>query len=213
MASLPRLCSFWIVLATAAACTPKVRPGASLQSSASARTPLALPLGGASGATTSGAGSEPTPVASPLGDPGDWTAGVVKRAAGRGNVATLTALRFAKHDGFDRVVFEFDGNGLPARHVEYVDRPVRRCGSGDPTELAGDAWLSVSFEPASAHSESGVGTLAFRETRAELPVLRELEVTCDFEAQVTVVFGVSRPNRYRLLELTAPPRFVVDVRH
>jgi len=93
-----------------------------------------------------------------------------------------------------------------------VDRPVRRCGSGEVTELAGDAWLAVSFEPAAAHDEAGHPTLTAREQQPRLPVVREIELTCDFEAVVSVVIGVASPNRFRVLELASPARLVVDVR-
>jgi len=142
-----------------------------------------------------------------------WTAGIVKLAGAERGVSVLTELRAARHDGFDRVVFEFSGEGRPSAHFEYVDRPVRRCGSGEPTEIAGDGWLSVTFEPAAAHTEAGAPTVAPRERQLELPLVRELELTCDFEAKVTVVLGTAAPNRYRVLELDAPPRIALDVRH
>jgi len=46
-----------------------------------------------------------------------------------------------------------------------------------------------------------------------LPVLSELELTCDFEAVVTWVLGVESPNRYRIRELNGPPRLVIDIKH
>src|SRR3990172_2005408 len=41
------------------------------------------------------------------------------------------ALAATAQAGYDRVVFEFAGDSLPGYHVEYVNRPVVRCGSGD----------------------------------------------------------------------------------
>ncbi|HMJ15240.1 MAG TPA: hypothetical protein VK524_27685 [Polyangiaceae bacterium] len=124
----------------------------------------------------------------------------------------LSSVRSARHAGFDRVVFEFDGL-VPGYHVEYVDKPVRRCGSGDPTAVAGDAWLEVRMTPADAHDSEGKGLVAERERQLDLTALKELEQTCDFEAHVTWVFGLASPNRYRVLELSAPARLVVDVKH
>lgn len=125
----------------------------------------------------------------------------------------LQAVRTAAHPGFDRVVFEFDASALPGYHIEYIDRPVRQCGSGDPVEMAGDGWLEVRMSPAYAHTETGKPTVAERERLPDLPVLRELESTCDFEAVVTWVLGVASPNAYRVLELADPPRLAVDVQH
>src|SRR5688500_11515989 len=41
-------------------------------------------------------------------------------------VATLKEVRVAAHDGYERIVFEFEG-ALPGYKVEYIDRPVRQC--------------------------------------------------------------------------------------
>lgn len=142
----------------------------------------------------------------------EGTAGIVDAARPGARTAVLRAVRTARHDGFDRIVFEFEG-AVPGYHVEYVDRPVRRCGSGDVVALAGDGWLEIRFTPAAAHTEAGEATVTQRELTPGLPVLRELKATCDFEADVTWVAGLASPNRYRVLELAGPPRFVVDVEH
>jgi hypothetical protein len=145
-------------------------------------------------------------------DGGAWTAGIVDKQAPAVGVALLRAVRAARHEGLDRVVLEFDG-ALPAYHIEYIDRPVRRCGSGDATALEGDGWLEIHLEPAAAHNEQGQPLLLAREQWPGLPIVREIELTCDFEAHVNIVLGVASPNRYRVLELSSPARLVVDIRH
>lgn len=142
----------------------------------------------------------------------EWTAGIIDRPQPDAPAATLVAVRTAAHDGFDRIVFEF-AEQVPGYHTEYIDRPVRKCGSGNVTQVAGDGWLEVRMYPANAHTEEGQPTVAERERMPNLPVLSELELTCDFEAVVTWVFGVESPNRYQVRELSSPPRLVVDVRH
>lgn len=141
-----------------------------------------------------------------------WTAGLIDRPQPDSRPARLIAVRTATHDGFDRTVFEFD-ELLPGYHTEYIDRPVRKCGSGRVAQLAGDGWLEVRLYPARAHTEEGEPTVAERERMLDMPVLSELELTCDFEAVVTWVLGVQSPNRYRVRELSSPPRLVIDVRH
>lgn len=141
-----------------------------------------------------------------------WTAGRTAVEREPVGVATLQEVRAARHDDFDRVVFVFAG-GAPSYTIEYVDRPVRACGSGDTVELAGDGWLSVTFNPARAHTEAGEATITERDMRPGLPVVKQLRVTCDFEAYVTWVLGVGSPNRYRVMELHDPLRLVVDIAH
>lgn len=142
-----------------------------------------------------------------------WTAGIVEKKSGGQGIVTLTAVRTAQNAGFDRVVFEFSRDQRPGYHVEYIDRPVRQCGSGAVVPIGGQGWLSVRFERTQAHTDSGVPTIVARKQSPGLPVLQELAMTCDFEGQVEWVLGVSRPNRYRVLELSDPTRVVVDVLH
>lgn len=127
--------------------------------------------------------------------------------------ATLTEVRSARHDGFDRFVWQFAEQHVPGYHIEYIDKPVRKCGSGDTAQLAGDGWLEIRLYPANAHDEAGNATISQRERQLQLGVARELELTCDFEAVVTWVIGLTSPNHFRVLELTEPPRLVVDIRH
>lgn len=141
-----------------------------------------------------------------------WRKDGVDRPRPGAPVSILEAVRVGRHDGFDRVTFQLAG-GVPGYHVEYVDAPVRQCGSGEPVEVAGGAWLEVRLQPAAAHTESGAPTIDARDRREDLPIVRHLVMTCDFEADVTWVIGVASPERYRILELADPPRLVVDVAH
>jgi hypothetical protein len=115
------------------------------------------------------------------------------------------------NQGFDRVVLEFLGSGVPGYRVEYVDRPNIECGSGDSTPVAGDAWLSITLRGTQAHTDEGKATVQPRERRLQMPVVKELEFTCDYEGVVQIVLGVARPNQYRVTELQNPTRLIVDV--
>jgi hypothetical protein len=145
--------------------------------------------------------------------PAEWTAGDSRVEHPISGEVVQTEVRVARNEGFDRVVLEFAGDDLPSYSIEYIDRPVRQCGSGHVVPVAGDGWLSIRLEPARAHDEEGRATIEERELRPDLPVLLELTITCDFEAQVEWVLGVASPNRYRVMELREPTRLVLDVRH
>lgn len=153
-----------------------------------------------------------TPSSPSVPAPENWTAGIVEKERSELPPALLRAVRTAEQEGFDRVVFEF-AEAVPGYHIEYVDHPVRQCGSGEVMDVAGDGWLQVRLLPAQAHTEAGETTVAERERHLGFVVLRELESACDFEADVTWILGVASPNPYRILELADPPRLVVDVRH
>jgi hypothetical protein len=102
---------------------------------------------------------------------------------------------------------------VPGYHLEYVDAPVRDCGAGDVRAIEGDGWLELRLTPANAHTDDGQPTVKTRELLPRLPIVREVERTCDFEAVVTWVIGTARPNPYRAFELREPYRLVVDVEH
>jgi hypothetical protein len=144
---------------------------------------------------------------------GEWTAGRTEVNREMDGVATLLEMRAARNEGFDRVVFVFQGGRLPPYTIEYVDRPIRECGSGHVADIDGDGWLSVHFTPARAHTDEGQATVTQRNQRHQLPVIRHIRSICDFEAHLEWVIGTGSPNRYRVLELSEPARVVVDIRH
>ena len=141
-----------------------------------------------------------------------WTIGTTNTKRNVSGVTTLSAIRIAQQDTFDRFVLEFAGTELPSYHVEYVDRPIRDCGPGDVVQVAGDAWLLIRLDPARAHDDQGRVTLEQRRAKPNLPILLEAHLICDFEAQVEWVLGVSSPLGYRVSELTQPARLVIDLR-
>lgn len=128
-------------------------------------------------------------------------------------VATLREVRAAAHAGYDRVVFEFTADPLPGYHIEYADGTVHQCGSGNEVSVASAATLVVRLEPARAHDDQGNVTIAERQRLLALPAVRELMIICDFEAQVEWVAGLVARKPYRVMELSEPPRLVLDLRY
>jgi len=186
-----------LVLLALAACAPDPAPTpAASASAASAETP-STPVSDADTLTVEG---------------GVWTADVVERDGDTDAQVMLSDVRAARHGGFDRLVFEFEG-GRPPVHVEYIDRPVRACGSGEVVELPGDAWLQVRFSKARAHTEAGEATVDARQRELGFSNALEWVSTCDFEGEVAYVVAVASPEPVRVTTLEGPPRVAVDVRH
>jgi hypothetical protein len=199
-----------VTVALSFACS---REPATNNSNAATATPVAIP--------SQTAGPPPSPSPSPADEaaseaPEDFegTAGnTEKKNLNATGAVLLREVRSAKHANFDRVVFEFEGARLPSYKLEYIDKPVRECGSGDVVPFAGDAWLQVRFTGANAHTEAGEPTVKDRTRSPNLPIVKDLKLTCDFEAEVEWVMGVASPNKYRVLELKRPTRLVIDVKH
>lgn len=162
---------------------------------------------------------KPTPKATPPDETEDTsdfegTAGITdEKYPNIKALAIMADVRSARHGNYDRVVFEFLGTEMPSYHIEYIDRPVRSCGSGDVVPFAGDGWLEVRFTDAQAHAPEGDATIKDRSRSPNLPVIKDLKITCDFEGEVTWVLGVSSPNKYRVIELKEPTRLALDVKH
>jgi hypothetical protein len=126
---------------------------------------------------------------------------------------TLQSVSTTACDGFDRVIFQYNTPATPGYHVSYLDKPIRQCGSGQTVAVAGDAWLEVRTKQTQAHTDAGQSTIAQTNRTVNLPNLRQLVQTCDFEGHVTWVLGVGSPKRFRVVELTNPSRIVVDIKH
>lgn len=179
--------------------------------------PAPTPAAEANGEPPAGASEaepDPPPMAERDPDSGaaGWTVDAISRAHSPGAVVSLEEVRAAGNEGFDRFVVVFAGDEMPSWRVEYVDRPARQCGSGEPVHVEGGGLLMVRLEPARAHDDRGEVTIEERHERHNLPVLRETRILCDFEAQVDWVLGVRAPTPFRVLELTEPTRLVIDVR-
>jgi hypothetical protein len=200
--------------------TPEVKDSAPPPVQAPAPTAPAEPSDGTNTAPPAAEPAPPAPAApTPSGtvaaeDPKnrEWTAGNVKLERAGVPMVTLRSVREARNEGFDRVVFEFSGTQVPGYQLEYVDKPVHHCASGNEIPVAGQGVLQVRLMPAQAH-EGGQVTVAERERKPALPVIQELKLTCDFEGEVTWVLGNASPRKYRVMELREPTRLVVDVQH
>ncbi len=121
----------------------------------------------------------------------------------------LTGLAPGGHAAYDRVVVTFDG-AIPSWQVAYG--AVQNGASGQPRTLAGSATLRVDLRPAQAHSSSGSATVP-ADQHPNLPTLREVAVTEDFEGVVILGLGLSSRVGFRVFELTGPNRLVIDVAH
>jgi hypothetical protein len=146
------------------------------------------------------------------------TVPVTGSATGDGT-ALLERIGVARHEGYDRVVFQFR-NHFPGYRVEYRTGPFAEDGSGNPVDVAGNAFVVVRTEPASGFDLStGEGQLVYKGPRrisgseAGTPVVRELVRLGDFEAVLTWVIGLEERVDFRVRTLADPARLVVDFRN
>jgi hypothetical protein len=129
--------------------------------------------------------------------------------------ALLTAVRAARHDRFDRVVFQFR-NALPGYEVRYAQRPVRQDGSGTVVAVDGRFVVRIRMENAlDADLTKPSAPLTYTGPTRLSPgtsVVVELARAGGFEGVLTWVAGLRERAAYRVTTLAAPPRLVVDFR-
>jgi hypothetical protein len=114
---------------------------------------------------------------------------------------------------FDRVVFTCEGFHHPTWKVRYVNPPVQQCGSGNNIAMTGNAFLQISMDTAQAHTDAGQPTITDRDRHLNCRNLKQLVLTCDFEAKVGFVLGLDSKKPYRVVELQNPTRLVIDVKN
>ena len=140
-------------------------------------------------------------------------------AASGSDTALLERIAVGRHEGYDRVVFQFQ-NALPGYKVEYVQPPLTEDGSGKPVSVKGSAIVSVRMEPASGFDlNTGEGVLTYKGPKridgssAGASVVQELVRTGDFEAVLTWAIGLSDKVDFRVQTATSPDRLIVDFRN
>ncbi|WP_402469019.1 AMIN-like domain-containing (lipo)protein [Isoptericola aurantiacus] len=132
---------------------------------------------------------------------------------GDGAMLTVTDVRAAAHDGYDRVVFELDGEGTPGWRVEYVDEALDD-GSGNPVEVDGDAVLQVVLTGTAMPMDSGVTEYGGDPVDGPGTSIDQVVYRFVFEGQTTAFVGVDgEPRPFRVFGLDDPARVVVDVGH
>jgi len=124
-----------------------------------------------------------------------------------------TGVRVGGHEGYERVVFDFEGTGTPGWRVEYVDEAVEE-GRGDVIDVDGDFTLQVIATgvryPEGDDENGRVAQGSYDAEGAEL--VEEVHVTGIFEGQNQAFIGLDAQAPFRVFTLTDPARLVVDVR-
>ncbi|MCF6746423.1 hypothetical protein E9529_19530 [Blastococcus sp. KM273128] len=134
-------------------------------------------------------------------------------AASPGAAVTVTDVRAGRQAGFDRVVLEVAGAGLPGWDARYVADP-RSAGSGLPVEVAGDAVLQLVLTGVGLPGDTGVAPYAGPDPVVlGGPAVREVGIDTVFEGQLVAFLGTAGERPFRVYRLQDPNRVVVEVLH
>ncbi|HVP02619.1 MAG TPA: hypothetical protein VMT10_08625 [Solirubrobacteraceae bacterium] len=162
--------------------------------------------------TTTSATTTTTPAAAL---PGASTRPVRVEATNK-TTALLSAIRAARHPGYDRIVFQFR-NVLPGYDVRYVPKPLHEDASGRPIPIAGAYALQVRMlnaldadlsKPGVPRTYTGPTSFMTPNTAQVVQMAR----TGGFENVLTWAAGLRSRVPFRVTTLQSPARLVVDVR-
>jgi hypothetical protein len=149
---------------------------------------------------------------------GAGTGAVVGQTSAK-NIALLERIAVGRHEGYDRVVFQFRED-LPGYRVEYVEPPLKEDGSGNPVEVKGNAVVLVRMEPASGFDlNTAEGVMVYKGPKriegsdSGTSVVQELVRTGDFEAVLSWAVGLQDRVDFRVRTATSPARLIVDFRN
>ncbi|QAY62094.1 hypothetical protein ET495_01010 [Xylanimonas allomyrinae] len=123
---------------------------------------------------------------------------------------TVTGVRAATHDGYDRVVFDLAGDGSPGWRVEYVPQALDD-GSGQPVDVAGGATLQVRLAGMGFPLDMDAPEYAGDAVTLPGGVVQQVVYRFWFEGYSTAFVGVDEPRPFRVFALENPTRLVVDV--
>lgn len=130
-------------------------------------------------------------------------------------IALLSDVRVGGHDGFDRIVLEFEDDGTSPYEVGYVEPPILSAGKGEEVDVEGAAFLEVRlFSSSGADFAEQPYRLTYEgpeRVTGETSAVTEVVRTGDFEATLSWVVGLPSEQPFTVEVLEDPLRLVVDV--
>ncbi|MGJ9406316.1 hypothetical protein ACHABQ_08340 [Nesterenkonia aurantiaca] len=127
----------------------------------------------------------------------------------------LIDVRSGVHEGYDRVVFEYAGDGVPSWRGEYTDSAAE-LGRGEPIEVAGDHILEINVNgPSWAPEDPPEDELPSQEyyERDTGGAFEEIFIQGPFEAHSQYLIGLDQERPFQVQLLEDPTRLVVDIAH
>jgi hypothetical protein len=133
---------------------------------------------------------------------------------GASGTLAVTDVRIATHDGFDRVVFETAGDGVPGWFVDYGE-PTSQ-GSGELIEVDGEVVLRVSVRMVTLPPDLPEDLEPWDGERLDGPaggVVAELVEDTIFEGHHNFFIGLDRERPFLVDRFEEPDRIVIDLPH
>ena len=121
---------------------------------------------------------------------------------------TVTGIRIAHHDGYDRLVIDFSSGTTAVPPYDLARKnnsTFVRDASGEPVTLEGSAGIRAVLR------NSDIAGDVPSDLKPRLPEIREVANIGNFERVVSYGVGLKTAACFRVLELSGPTRLVIDV--
>lgn len=177
------------------------------------------------GCTPAASPATPTPIVTPSVEPsesegpvGVWNCALPDHSAATTDRAQLTDIRIGPRgsgpSGYDRILFEWQGEGTPEVDIREGQPPFTQDPSGLPMTVAGEAWLVIVFHGGTAVTPEGTQTYnGPTEFALGFPQIVEMKQAGDFEAVSEWVVGMHDQACHRVEIRKSPTRLLIDVQH
>ncbi len=126
------------------------------------------------------------------------------------NSAVPTAVRVAGHEGWDRVVVEYDSDANLEWFSFFGDEAIQD-GSGRPLDIPGKRFLTLSISGVTYPEDPAQAADLSVPNLGGAKVVQGVHVEHAFEGMHQVHIGLDKDRPYRVQVLESPKRVVIDV--
>ncbi len=126
------------------------------------------------------------------------------------NSAVPTAVRVAGHEGWDRVVVEYDSDADLEWFSFFGDEAIQD-GSGHPLDIPGKRFLTLSISGVTYPEDPSQAADLSVPNLGGAKVVQGVHVEHAFEGMHQVHIGLDKDRPYRVQVLESPKRVVIDV--
>ncbi|MDD7582499.1 AMIN-like domain-containing (lipo)protein [Corynebacterium sp. 32222D000AT] len=122
----------------------------------------------------------------------------------------VTNMRIGQHPGFERVVFDLEGEGQPGWFVDFQDQPTQQ-GSGKRINYYGATALNVNIDGTVLPYELGKDDPALGTMTGYGSLITEVTSAGTFEGRSQFIIGLDQAHPYSVEVLDNPKRVVIDI--
>lgn len=142
-------------------------------------------------------------------------AGDTAPKSGTGAFGLLTGVRVGDHEGFTRIVFDFQEPSFPNWELAYVPGEIETTGEPEGGWVDGAAYLVARFQPSGTADLSGDEVVMTYDGPRRIDVgngsIVQLLIIEDFEANLWWAIGLVGEKPFSVGTLAGPPRIYVDI--